>query len=57
MSDDELAWREGWAFAYSGIEHLYIDDGELQDNRIPSIDWMRDTPTEIRNKIVERGLR
>ena len=55
MSDDERAWREGWAFAYSGAASLYGDDGELQDNRHPTIDWMRDPPLEIRRKINERA--
>lgn len=57
MTEDERAWREGWAFAYSGAAHLYGDDGELQDNRWPPIDWMRDSAIEIRNKIRERGMR
>jgi hypothetical protein len=57
MPDDERAWREGWAFAYSGAAHLYGDDGELQDNRWPPIDWMRDSAIEIRDKIRERGMR
>jgi hypothetical protein len=55
--DDEDAWREGWALAYSGADHLYGDDGELQDNRWPMIDWRRDTAMEIRRKIEERGNR
>lgn len=54
ITDDERAWREGWAFAYSGSA-LYGEDGELQDNRHPMIDWMRDPPLEIRKKIHERG--
>lgn len=56
LSADERAWREGWAFAYSGVANLYGDDGELQDNRHPMIDWMRDPPLEIRRKIQERGM-
>lgn len=55
--DDEFAWREGWALAYSGADHLYGDDGELQDNRWPTIDWRRDSALEIRRKIEERGNR
>lgn len=33
----------------------YTDDGELQDNSVnPCIDYLRDSPTEIRNKKAER---
>ena len=56
MNDDERAWRMGWAFAYSA-GYLYGDDGELQDNRLPMIDWMRDSAQEIARKIHERGMR
>ena len=38
MSEEEMAWRHGWAFAYSGAANLYGDDGDLQDNRWPMID-------------------
>lgn len=55
LTSDERAWREGWAFAYSGAANLYGDDGELQDNRYPMIDWMRDPPLEIRRKIQQRA--
>jgi hypothetical protein len=57
MPDDERAWREGWALAYSGIANLYHDDGELQDNRDLPIDWMRDPPLVIQAKIRGRGMR
>lgn len=56
MTDEERAWREGWAFAYSGAANLYGDDGELQDGRLPMIDWMRDSAMEIRAKIHQRGM-
>ena len=56
MSEEEMAWRHGWAFAYSGAANLYGDDGELQDNRWPHIDWMRDSSIEIRDKIYKRGM-
>lgn len=56
ISDEEMAWRTGWAFAYSGAANLYGDDGELQDNRWPMIDWMRDSSLEIRDKIYKRGM-
>ena len=55
LDDNETAWREGWALAYSGARNLYGDDGELQDNRRPPIDWRRDSALEIRRKIEERG--
>lgn len=55
LTADERAWREGWAVAYSGVANLYGDDGELQDNRHPAIDWMRVPPLEIRRKIRERA--
>lgn len=57
MGDDEQIWRAGWAAAYSGMR-LYHDDGELQDNaEAPAIDWLRDTPREIRDKIAIRAMR
>ena len=55
MTGDELELRQMLAFAYSG-HHLYCDDGELQDNRWPLIDFMRDSVQEIHNKITERGI-
>lgn len=44
------------AFAYSG-EHLYGDDGELQDGRLPCIDFKRDSAEAIERKIHERGMK
>ena len=55
MTDDEQCLRQMLALAYSG-HHLYCDDGELQDNRWPLIDFMRDSVQEIQNKISERGI-
>lgn len=35
---------------------LYLDDGEIQDNRdTPFIDFLRDPPEEIRQKIITRA--
>jgi len=57
MAEEEKAWRQGWAFAYSGIAHLYSDDGELQDNyHHPTIDWMRDSAVTISEKIRARAM-
>jgi len=47
--------RRMLAFAYSG-SNLYVDDRELQDSRFPSIDFVRDTVTDIANKITQRGM-
>lgn len=34
----------------------YLDDGEMQDNRVPPfIDFLRDTPADIHNKMLERA--
>lgn len=43
------------AFSYSGM-HLYGDDGELQDGRFPSIDYVRDSVHDIEKKIYQRGM-
>ena len=53
--EDEMILRRLLAFAYSGHE-LYADDGELQDGRHPMIDFVRDTPTQLENKITQRGM-
>lgn len=56
--DEETAWREGWAMAYSDTDKLYTDNGELQDNSdFPMIDRRRDSAMGIRRKIHERGKR
>lgn len=58
LTSDETIWREGWAYAYSGAEKLYRDDGELQDSSTqPFIDWRRDTASTIKAKIQERARR
>ncbi len=39
------------------LNHLYHDDGELQDTSAePRIDWMHDPVDEIERKLTERGL-
>jgi hypothetical protein len=39
-----------------GGSDLYMDDGEVQDNReYPHIDFLRDAPEEIREKIITRA--
>lgn len=52
----ERTLRRLLAFAYSG-SNLYGDDGELQDSRLPMIDYVRDSVAEIERKITERGNR
>jgi hypothetical protein len=47
--------RELLALSYSGFAHLYTDDGELQDNRQPPIDFVRDSVDEIERKIAARN--
>lgn len=54
MSGSEVKLRRMLAFAYTGAA-LYIDGGELQDNREePFIDFLRDDPDEIRHKMDQR---
>jgi len=40
---------------FSGYRYLYTDDGEFSDSRHPTIDWMRDTPFELKEKMRERN--
>lgn len=55
-SQDERCLRRMLAHAYAG-EHLYGDDGELQDGRLPfPIDFVRDSVQQIERKIHERGM-
>jgi hypothetical protein len=55
-SENEITLRRLLAFTYSS-GHLYGDDGELQDNRLPHpIDYVRDSVTEIERKINARGM-
>ncbi len=50
----ELMLRRLLAASYAGAS-IYHDDGELQDNRrLPFIDFRRDTPTEIGEKMYQR---
>jgi hypothetical protein len=54
--EDERTLRRLLAFSYSS-GHLYGDDGELQDNRLPHpIDYVRDSVAEIERKINARGM-
>lgn len=54
--EDERTLRRLLAFSYSS-GHLYGDDGELQDNRLPHpIDYVRDAVAEIERKINARGI-
>ena len=40
---------------YTGGPYLYLDDGELQSNSVrPFIDFKRDTPELIKQKLFER---
>jgi hypothetical protein len=55
LSESEYRLRKLLAFAYSG-SHLYGDDGELQDSRLPPIDYMRDSVEQIENAIHARGM-
>jgi hypothetical protein len=53
---ENFALRELLARQYSGY-YLYADDGQLQDNRVrPYIDFLKDTPSEIEEKMTERGV-
>lgn len=49
------ALRELLAIHVAGAS-LYTDDGELSDYSVhPSIDFLRDTPEQIKAKLIERG--
>lgn len=51
---DELELRRLLAFSHAGV-HLYVDDGELQDNRfLPCIDFKRDSVSLIKEKLIAR---
>ncbi len=43
------------AVCYAG-GNLYSDDGELQDNRLPTIDFKRDSVETIKEKMTERMM-
>lgn len=55
LSPAERELRRMLAHAYSG-PYLYGDDGELQDGRLPIIDFVRDSVEEISQKMEQRGL-
>lgn len=56
LSERESRLRTLLAFAYSGSQHLYGDDGELVDGRLPFIDYMRDSVEEIEKAMEARGM-
>lgn len=53
--EHERILRRLLALAYSMPSGLYGDDGELQDNRQPWIDYVRDSAADIERAITERG--
>ena len=53
IDEENHQLREMLAMCYAG-NVLYGDDGELQDNRWPPIDFRRDTVREIDRKMIER---
>lgn len=56
MKKGERILRELVAHAYCPFPYLYYDDGELQDSRAdPHIDYLRDTPFDIHNKLIKRS--
>ena len=56
LQNELIIFRRLLALNYSGI-HLYGDDGELQDNRLPiMIDFVRDSAQEIEKKISDRAM-
>ena len=53
---ENLALRRMLCVAHAGAE-AYMDDGEAQDSReLPFIDFLRDTPAEIQDKLQKRML-
>lgn len=56
MKRGERRLREMVAGLYCPPPQLYYDDGELQDNRAePTIDFARDDPIAIQNKMIRRS--
>ena len=56
MKKGERVLREMLAHATCPFPYLYYDDGELQDSRVePHIDFLRDTPFDIHNKMIKRS--
>jgi len=52
LEEENLILRRMVCLIYS--DHPYLDDGELQDNAVPCIDFKRDTIQEIERKMRER---
>lgn len=56
IEQENLELRRMLAFSCCGAL-LYTDDGELQDStKHPFIDFLRDSPSEIRKKMTARNL-
>lgn len=56
LQEDNKLLRQLLAHAYSG-SHLYMDDGELQDNfTAPFIDYRRDSVVSIQAAMQTRGI-
>lgn len=54
---ENLALRRMLCVAHAGAA-AYMDDGEAQDSReLPIIDFLRDTPDEIQDKLQRRALK
>jgi hypothetical protein len=54
---ENLELRRMLCVAHAGAA-AYMDDGEAQDNRdLPMIDFLRDSPPEIRDKLNRRALK
>ena len=57
LQDENIKLRELLAVAYSGVEKLYADDGELQDSSTqPFIDYRNDTVDDISKKMGTRAI-
>lgn len=53
----EIELRKLLCVTYAGGA-AYMDDGEAQDSRaLPVIDFLRDTPAEIQNKMQQRSIK
>jgi hypothetical protein len=56
VTQEEFGLRLMLCIVYAG-SGAYTDDGEMQDNdRLPFIDFRRDTAAEIQRKIIQRNL-
>ncbi len=56
QKNENAELREALAINYSGVNHLYRDDGELQDSRHPIIDWRRDPWERIKDAMHRRAI-